>query len=69
MLSGPDCENRPRAKSVYAQLGTYVHTDKTRGDDDALIIIEFEDNVVGLAEESWAKPGGMDDRMQPGHPP
>ncbi len=64
LLSGPDCENRPRATSVYAQLGTYVHTDKTRGDDDALIIVQFEGNVVGLAEESWAKPGGMDDRAE-----
>ena len=64
MLSGPDCKNRPKAKSVYAQMGTYVHGDKTRGDDDAIIIVEFEGGVVGMAEESWAKPGGMDDRAE-----
>lgn len=55
---------RPRAVSVYAQMGTYVHKDKTRGDDNALIIVEFEGGAVGLAEESWAKRGGMDDRAE-----
>jgi len=64
LLSGPDCENPPRAKSVYAHLGTYVHNDKTQGDDEATIIIEFEGDVTGIAEESWAKPGGMDDRAE-----
>ena len=45
-------------------MGTYVHGDKTAGDDDALIIVEFENGCRGLAEESWAKPGGMDDRAE-----
>ncbi|HEY2840191.1 MAG TPA: Gfo/Idh/MocA family oxidoreductase [Pirellulales bacterium] len=64
ILSGPDCANRPRATSVYAQMGTQVHGDKTRADDEALIIVEFENGCVGLAEESWCKPGGMDDRAE-----
>jgi myo-inositol 2-dehydrogenase/D-chiro-inositol 1-dehydrogenase len=64
LLSGPDGAHRPRAISVYAQLGTYVHQDKTQGDDDALIIVEFENGCRGLAEESWAKLGGMDDRAE-----
>jgi myo-inositol 2-dehydrogenase/D-chiro-inositol 1-dehydrogenase len=55
---------RPAIKSVYAQMGTYVHKDKTDGDDNALIIVEFENGVVGLAEESWTKLGGMDDRAE-----
>jgi myo-inositol 2-dehydrogenase/D-chiro-inositol 1-dehydrogenase len=55
---------RPKAVGVYAQMGTYVHADKTRGDDNSLIIVEFENGAVGLAEESWAKPGGMDDRAE-----
>ncbi|MCB0606566.1 MAG: Gfo/Idh/MocA family oxidoreductase [Lewinellaceae bacterium] len=55
---------RPKIKSVYAQMGTYLHTDKTRGDDDAIIILEFENGVVGMAEESWLKRGGMDDRAE-----
>ena len=64
MLSGPDCANRPRTTSVYAHLATRVHADKTRGDDEALILIEFENGCTGLAEESWTKPGGMDDRAE-----
>jgi predicted dehydrogenase len=55
---------RPRISSVYAQMGTYVHTDKTQGDDNAIVILEFEDGVTAMAEESWTKLGGMDDRAE-----
>ena len=55
---------RPRIRSVYAQLGTHVHRNKTAGDDDALTIIEFENGATGLVENSWAHRGGMDDRVE-----
>ncbi len=55
---------RSAIKSVYAQMGTQVHKDKTKGDDNALILIEFANGVIGLAEESWSKQGGMDDRAE-----
>ena len=55
---------RPRITSVYAQMATQVHGDKTTGDDNALIILEFENGVTALAEESWTKLGGMDDRAE-----
>jgi predicted dehydrogenase len=55
---------RPKIKSVFAQMGTQVHADKTRGDDNALIILEFDNGCVALAEESWSKLGGMDDRAE-----
>ena len=55
---------RPAIRSVYAQMGTHVHADKTDGDDNALLIIEFANGTVGLAEESWTKLGGMDDRAE-----
>jgi myo-inositol 2-dehydrogenase / D-chiro-inositol 1-dehydrogenase len=55
---------RPRITSVYAQMSTQVHADKTRGDDNAILILEFENGVICLAEESWTKPGGMDDRAE-----
>ena len=51
-------------KSVYAQMMTSVHKDKTRGDDNSIIILEFENGVVAIAEESWTKLGGMDDRAE-----
>ena len=51
-------------KSVYAQMSTSVHAKKTRGDDNAIIILEFENGALAVAEESWTKLGGMDDRAE-----
>jgi predicted dehydrogenase len=56
--------NRTPIKSVYAQMGTQVHKDKTAGEDNSVLILEFANGVVGLAEESWTKMGGMDDRAE-----
>ena len=56
--------NRPKVKSVYAQMSTSVHWDKTRGEDNAILILEFEGGVTAMAEESWTKMGGMDDRAE-----
>ena len=55
--------NNP-VKSVYAQMNTSVHASRTRGDDNAILILEFENGVVAMAEESWTKRGGMDDRAE-----
>jgi predicted dehydrogenase len=55
---------RPAIKSVYCQMGTYVHTDKTEGEDDSVCILEFANGAVGLVENSWARRGGMDDRIE-----
>lgn len=55
---------RPKVKSVYAQLSTHVHGDKTIGDDDAICIIEFENGAVGMVENSWCRRGGMEDRIE-----
>jgi len=55
---------RPKIKSVYAQMGTHLHTDKTKGDDNAVIILEFENGVTAVAEESWTRRGGMDDKAE-----
>jgi predicted dehydrogenase len=55
---------KARITGAYARMGTYVHGDKTDGDDEAVLVLDFEDGAVGLAEESWTKPGGMDDRAE-----
>ncbi len=55
---------RAAIKSVYAQMNTSVHGKKTRGDDNAVLLLEFANGAVGLAEESWTKLGGMDDRAE-----
>jgi predicted dehydrogenase len=55
---------RPPIKSVYAQMDTYVHKGKTQGEDNSIILVEFANGVIGMAEESWTKLGGMDDRAE-----
>ena len=55
---------KPEIRSVSATLGTYVHGDKTRGEDHSIVLVEYEGNRVGMAENSWAKPGGVDDRCE-----
>jgi predicted dehydrogenase len=56
--------DRSPIKSVYCQMGTYVHGHKTQADDDTLCILEFENDATALIENSWAKRGGMDDRLE-----
>ena len=55
---------RPPIATVYAQLSTQVHGERTRGDDNAILVLEFANGVIALAEESWTKLGGMDDRAE-----
>jgi len=55
---------RPAIKTVYAQMGTYVHGDKTQAEDESLCILEFANGALGLVENSWARRGGMDDRIE-----
>ncbi len=56
--------DRPEIRSVYCQMGAYVHKRKTRGEDEAVCIIEFAGGALGIVENSWARPGGMDDRIE-----
>ena len=50
------------AESATAELGTFVHGARTRGEDHAVAVVRFAGNRLGVVETSWAKPGGMDDR-------
>ena len=56
--------NRPKIKTVQCQMGTYVHGDKTRLEDNSICVIDFEGNAAGLVENSWARRGGMEDRIE-----
>ncbi len=53
-----------KIKSVYAHMTTSVHGAKTKGEDNSIVVLEFEDGVTALMEESWTKLGGMDDRAE-----
>jgi myo-inositol 2-dehydrogenase/D-chiro-inositol 1-dehydrogenase len=55
---------RPKVKSVQAHMMTVMHKDRTQGEDDSVVIVEFENGAIGIAENSWAKLGGMDDSVE-----
>jgi predicted dehydrogenase len=64
ILGGASATGKATIHSVYAQMGTYGHSGKTSGDDEAVLLLTFAGGAIGLAEESWNKPGGMDDRAE-----
>ncbi len=56
---------RPTVLSAYAHMqGGLIHEKRTRCEVNSLCIIEFEGGVMGVAENSWSKHGGMDDRVE-----
>jgi predicted dehydrogenase len=56
---------RPRAVSVLAHMQTgLIHKGRTRGEENSVVIVEFEGGCVGIAENSWAKHGGMEDSSE-----
>jgi predicted dehydrogenase len=52
------------AISVYATMSTVLHKERTKAEDNSVVIIEFENGVTAVAENSWAKHGGMDDKSE-----
>jgi predicted dehydrogenase len=55
---------KPAVRSVTAEVGTFVHRERTTAEDHAVVWVRFEGERAGLVEVSWAKPGGMDDRAE-----
>lgn len=51
---------KPRVRAVSAWMDTVLHGDKTRMEDDVIVLLEFEDGRTALLESSWALLGGMD---------
>ncbi|MBO9571099.1 MAG: Gfo/Idh/MocA family oxidoreductase [Chitinophagaceae bacterium] len=56
--------NNAKPVSVFASMSTVLHRKRTKGEDNSIVIIEFENGVTAVAENSWAKHGGMDDRSE-----
>jgi len=56
--------NKPKVKSVYAQIDLVLHSKITKLDDNVIIIIEFDNGVIANLEASWALKGGMDSVME-----
>ncbi len=51
-------------ESVSAELGRFLHGDRTKGDDHSLLTMRFAGGGIGVAENSWARLGGLDDRAE-----
>jgi predicted dehydrogenase len=56
--------NRPKIRSVLCHMATHVHGDKTQAEDDSICILEFDSGAKGIVENSWARRGGMEDRIE-----
>ncbi len=55
---------RQPIKHVFCHMATHVHQDKTKGEDDSICLLEFANGAVGMIEDSWARRGGMEDRIE-----
>lgn len=56
---------RPTVVSVYAHMQTgLIHGARTRGEENSVCVVEFESGAIGVVENSWAKLGGMEDRVE-----
>lgn len=55
---------KPRAIAVYAEMRRVHHHDRGLGEDESIIVVNFENGAVGVAENSWARRGGMDERVE-----
>lgn len=56
--------NKPKITKVVASMGTFVHKDKTQGEDHSVCILHFENNAMAILENSWGRTGGIDDRCE-----
>jgi myo-inositol 2-dehydrogenase/D-chiro-inositol 1-dehydrogenase len=51
--------------TVFAHMQRdLIHGARTRCEENSIAVVEFEGGVVGTVENSWAKLGGMDDRVE-----
>jgi predicted dehydrogenase len=55
---------KPKVRSVYAHMATYLHSEITKEEDHVIILMEFENGIMGQAESSWALKGGMDSTLE-----
>jgi len=53
-----------RIKDVFAWGATLVHHDKTKAEDNAVLLLRLEDGRTSLTEASWTAKGGMELRNE-----
>jgi predicted dehydrogenase len=51
-------------RDVFAWGATLVHTDRTTGEDNAVMLVRFEDDRVATMDVSWSSKGGLENRFE-----
>jgi predicted dehydrogenase len=51
-------------RDVFAWGDTLVHSDRTRLEDNAVMLIRFEDGRVATMDVSWTSKGGLESRFE-----
>jgi myo-inositol 2-dehydrogenase/D-chiro-inositol 1-dehydrogenase len=60
-MLGPD----QKPVTVFAQMQRGIlHGNRTRCEEHSVCVVEFDGGSVGIVENSWAKLGGMEDRVE-----
>jgi predicted dehydrogenase len=49
---------------VFAWGATLVHGDKTTGEDNAIMVVRFEDGRAATMDVSWSSKGGLEGRFE-----
>ena len=51
-------------KDVFAWGATLVHGERTTGEDNAIMVIRFEDGRAATCDVSWSSKGGLEGRFE-----
>src|SRR3954469_605494 len=51
-------------RDVFAWGATLVHGDRTTGEDNAVMLVRFEDDRVATCDVSWSSRGGLEGRFE-----
>jgi predicted dehydrogenase len=53
-----------RVRDVFAWGATLVHGERTTGEDNAVMLVRFEDDRVATMDVSWSSKGGLEGRFE-----
>jgi predicted dehydrogenase len=53
-----------RVRDVFAWGDTLVHRDRTTGEDNAVMLMRFEDGRAATMDVSWSSKGGLEGRFE-----
>ena len=51
-------------RDVFAWGATLVHGDRTTGEDNAIVVVRFEDGRAATMDVSWSSKGGLEGRFE-----